>query len=251
MKHAGLEFRVGVFVIVAASLLAVLVIKAGDFTTKPGYTVRMIFDFVSGIDPGSPVRLAGVNVGQVKQIRVIRNEESKTQVEILCWVEQGVYIEEDAEARISSLGILGEKYIEIFPGTAGTRPIGDGGVLGGKTPMAMEKIAESGGRLIQKLEKAADSINDVVAEPQFKESVRNTFVKAEGTFGSAETVITDLKEASADLKDAARSARIVLGRLRDGEGTVGKLLKDDTIAKELEAFVKEIKKNPWKLLKKS
>ncbi|MCG3176258.1 MAG: hypothetical protein MOGMAGMI_01204 [Candidatus Omnitrophica bacterium] len=251
MKKAGLEFRVGLFVIVAAGVLGVLVIKAGDFTTKPGYTVRMIFDSVSGIDPGSPVRLAGVNVGQVKQVRVIRNEESRTQVEVVTWVEQGVYIEDDAESRISSLGILGEKYIEVLPGTAGAKPVGDGGVLGGKTPMSMERISESGGRLIQKLEKAVDSINEVVAEEQFKDSVRNTFVKAEGTFGSAETVITDLKEASADLKDAARSARIVLGRLRDGEGTVGKLLKDDTIAKELEAFVKEIKKNPWKLLKKS
>jgi ABC-type transporter Mla subunit MlaD len=120
----------------------------------------------------------------------------------------------------------------------------DGSVLAGKTPVLLEKITESGNRLINKIELTVDNINEVVADPKFKESVK-------GTFGNAEKVTKNLQEATDDLKDAAKSARIVLGRLRDGEGSIGRLLKNDQMAKDLEDFVKDIKAHPWKLLKRN
>ncbi len=251
MKKTNLEFRVGVFVLVALAVLAWLVMKAGDFSFEPGYVIRVKFDSVSGVEAGSPVRLAGVPVGEVKAIQVVRTPEGGTQVEITAWITQGAYIEEDAQIRINSLGLLGEKYVEITPGASGTRTLSDGGQILGKTPVGMEQITESGSRLIRKLEFAVDNINQVVGDQGFQGSVKGAFDKAEGAFGSAETVMTDLKEVTADLKDSAKSVRIVTARLRDGEGTVGRLLKDDTIAKDLEAFVKDIKAHPWKLLKRN
>jgi hypothetical protein len=107
----------------------------------------------------------------------------------------------------------------------------------------MEAMVDSGGRLIQTLQTAADHVNDIVGDPQFKASVKGTFV-------DADKVAKNFIETSEDLKDAAKSAKIVLGRLRDGEGTVGMLLKDDKIAKDMEAFVEDIKAHPWKLLKR-
>ena len=65
VKKAGLEFKVGIFVAISLGILSFLVFKAGDFNVKPGYTVRFVFNSVSGIDEGSPVRLAGVTVGEV------------------------------------------------------------------------------------------------------------------------------------------------------------------------------------------
>ncbi len=250
MKKSNLEFKVGVFVLASLVALAWLVVKAGDFSLKPGYTVRFMFDSVSGIENGSPVRLAGVPVGEVKDIKVIRSRDGETQVEIGAWIAQGAYVEDDAEIRISSLGLLGEKYVEITPGTAGKRVLSDGGTLVGREPVNMEKLTESGNRLVQKIEYTVDNVNHVVADPTFQNTVRGTFGKAEGAFGSADAVLKDLHEASADLKEAAESLRVVTARLRDGEGTVGRLLKDDTIARDLEAFVKDIKAHPWKLLKR-
>ena len=244
MKKANLEFKVGIFVFFALAVLVTLVFKAGDFYMKPGYTVRLIFDFVSGIDKGSAVRLAGVNVGEVSGIRIIRSAEGATQAELMARIDQGVVIEQDADARINTLGLLGEKYVEVLPGTAGNKAIGDGSILAGKTPVLLEKITESGNRLINKMERMADNINDIVADPKFKESVKNTF-------GNSDTVLKNLASATDDLKDAAKSARIVLGRLRDGEGSVGRLLKNEQMARDLEDFVKDIKAHPWKLLKRS
>ncbi len=242
MRKSNLEFKVGVFVLIAMAVLSWLVFKAGDFSFKPGYTVRFIFTSVSGVETGSPVRLAGVPIGQVKSIQVMRNR-GETQVEIAAWIEQGAFIEEDAEVQINTLGLLGEKYVEITPGTGGAKTLGDGGMIAGRTPATFEKITESGTRLIQKIEHTVDNINSVVADPEFKAGLKGTFV-------NANEVAANLKEASEDIRDAAKSARIVLGRLRDGEGTVGILLKDDKIAKDMEAFVADLKAHPWKLLKR-
>lgn len=243
MRKVGLEFRVGIFVLAAIAILAGLVMKTGDFYLKPGYTVRFIFSFVSGIDSGSPVRLAGVNVGEVKQIHVVRDSEGQTQVEVIAWIAQGAYIEEDAEARINTLGLLGEKYVEVLPGTSGAKTLSDGGTLVGKTPIVMEKITESGNRLINKLETTVDHVKEVVSDPEFKASVKNTFV-------DADKFTRNLMEASDDLKESAKSARIVLAQMREGKGTIGRLFMDDTIAKDFEALVKDLRAHPWKLLKK-
>lgn len=251
MKKSNLEFKVGVFVMVSLVILGYLVIKAGSLNLKPGYTVRFIFSSVSGIDSGTTIRLAGVPVGEVKNIQVVRSPEGQTQVEVTAWISQGALIEDDAEIRINSIGLLGEKYIEITPGTSGHKTLAGGSVVAGKTPVNIEKITESGNRLIEKLEFAADNINHVIADKEFQSAVKGTFTNAERTFNDADTTMNDFKEASADLKDAAKSARIVMARLRDGEGTVGHLLKDDTIARDLEAFVADIKAHPWKLLKRA
>lgn len=244
MKKAGLEFKVGVFVVIALALLAVLVIRAGDLYIKPGYTVRFIFDTVSGIDTGSPVRLAGVTVGHVKEINVVRNSQGETQAQVRAWIDAGVFIAEDAEPRVSALGILGEKYIEILPGSSAAKALADQGILVGKEHSNMDEVMTSAQRLIGKMDYAMDNVNEVVTNPEFKSAVKGTFV-------GADKVAQNLVETSADLKDAAKSAKIVLGRLRDGEGSIGKLLKEDKVAKDLEAFVADIKAHPWKLLKRN
>ena len=243
IKKGSLELKVGLFVLLALCALTLLVVKAGDFYLKPGYTLRFIFDSVSGVDKGTPVCLAGVPVGEVKDIRVIRTAENRSQVELLAWVERGAFIEEDAKVRINALGLLGEKYIEILPGSQGAATLSDGSLLNGKSPIGMETLTEAGDRLIRKMETAMDSVNTVVGDERFRTDVRNTF-------GNASQVSGNLVEISADLKDTIKSAQIVMARLRDGEGTIGYLLKNDTVAKDLEGFVKEIRKNPWKLLKR-
>ena len=243
MKKVGLELKVGIFVLLGLAILTSLVVKVGDFHLKPGYTVRFNFSAVNGIDAGSPVRLAGVTVGEVKGIRVLRDEQGQTQVEIMAWISQGIYIEDDAKVNVQSLGLLGEKYIEITPGTTGNKTLSHEGTISGKAPMDMELLIESGTRLVSKMEVMLDGMNELVADKEFKSAVK-------GTFTNADKASANIVEISEDLKDTIKSAKIVMARLRDGEGSIGRLLKEDKMAKNLEAFSEDIKAHPWKLLKR-
>ncbi len=243
MKKISAELKVGIFVILALGILAMLVFKAGDFYIKPGYTVRFVFKSISGIDKGSGVKLAGVKVGEVKDVQVVRSAQGETSVEIEAWISQGVFIEEDAKMRVNSLGMLGEKYIEILPGSSTAKTLSNRGTLVGKTPFAVDDIVESSTRLMHKMEMTMDNVNELVSDPAFKTSVKSTFT-------NADRLTKNMLEMTDDLKDAAKSARIVLGRIRDGEGSFGRLLKDDKVAKDLEEFVADIKAHPWKLFKR-
>jgi len=243
MKKGDLEFKVGVFVVGALALLGFMVLRAGEMYIRPGYTVKFIFDTVSGVDKGSPVRLAGVPIGEVKKFRALENKDGKHNVEIEAFVDEGVKIEKDADLRVATMGFLGEKYIDIYPGTPGTAIIASGDTLIGRQLTGMDDVFDSGQKLIQKMEYVAEDLREITGDKEFGKAVKGTFVNGDKTFAN-------LESASADLKDAAASTKVVMARLRDGEGTVGKLLKEDKVYKDLEAFVADIKKNPWKLLKK-
>lgn len=250
MKKANLEVKVGLFVFIALAGLTWMVFRSGDFYVKPGYLVRFVFDSVSGVDRGSTVCLSGVPVGNVNLIGVVRDPAGNTKVEITARIDNGVQIEEDATIRISSIGLLGEKYLEITPGTSGGKLLSENSTLLGSKPTAFDGLAESGANLINKLDGIADDIRGITSDPEFQKQVKSTFANADSTFGSASTAAKNFSEMSEDLKEASKSARIVLERLRDGEGTIGRLLKNDKMAKDLEAFAAEIKAHPWKLLKR-
>ncbi len=143
------------------------------------------------------MRLAGVGVGQIEGLKVFRDtKENKTKVELYAWIkDKDVKIEEDAVATVNTLGLLGEKYLEIFPGTSGKKCLKDQETLIGHDPVPMEKITEN-------------------------------------------------------LANLSESVNVIVDRLKKGEGTIGKLLTDEKIYKDLEAFVEDIKTHPWKLLSK-
>jgi phospholipid/cholesterol/gamma-HCH transport system substrate-binding protein len=192
------ELKVGIFIAIGILILFIMVFSIGDvYLVRKGYRINAIFNFASGITEGAPVRLAGVNVGQVDKIRLFFDEkEGRTRVKLTAWInDEEIRIEKDSMALINTLGLLGEKYFEIFPGTKRDDFVEDGGDIPGHDPIPTEQLTE-------KLDQIADSAN------------------------------------------------AIMKRLKDGEGTVGKLLVEEKIYNDLELLVEDIKKHPWKLLHK-
>ena len=193
-----LELKVGVFVFIALVILLTFVLLIGDFKTwTSGHRINFIFNFANGVKIGAPVRFAGVDIGEVKAINFIFSpEEQKSKVKITGWVRKEVKMPADSTIWINTLGLLGEKYIEIMPGKDYSRYIVAEDTLIGNEPMAMHELNQL-----------------------------------------AKTVVTDIDEA--------------IVKIKNKEGTLGKLLYDDTIYKELEALIIDVRKHPWKLFWKT
>ncbi len=111
-----LEFAVGLFVIVGIVCLGYLAIKLGKLELVGGdyYEVQAEFSSASGLKPGAPVEIAGVEVGRVKDIQ-LRDYQASVTVAI----QRGVEVYSDAIASIKTRGIIGEKFLELSPGGAG------------------------------------------------------------------------------------------------------------------------------------
>ena len=237
MSGTTREVKVRLFVFIAFVLLAVMVFSISDFyTTQAQYTysLRVRFNFVNGIDTGAPVRVSGVKVGEVRSVRVYRDETNqRVQVELGVRLSRDAVLEEDSTAYINTLGLLGEKYLEIVPGTPGGRVLTADEILVGKDSVSTEKLIESSYRTVQQMEQAISSINRVFADQETQDSLKETLANS--------------KDVTAQLTLFLTQANQVMGKINRGEGTVGRLLTQDDLYDDLKALTADLRANPWKL----
>ncbi len=183
-----LELKVGIFVFAGIVILAFFVLSIGKFRTwTSGYQVSFIFDFVNGVKVGAPVRFAGMDVGEVKRIDFhFLPQEQKTQVQLHSWVKSGVKIPMDSEIWINTLGLLGEKYVEIIPGGDYGQCLEAGQVMAGVDPVPMHEVFRTAKGIVDNLNQTVTKINS-----------------GEGTAGKLlgdDTLYNNLEELSEDLK---------------------------------------------------
>lgn len=189
-----LELKVGIFVFIGFGILTIFVLSIGGFKTwTSAYKVNLIFNFVNGIKVGAPVRFAGVDVGVVKRIEFVMLENGeKSRIQVVSWIKKNTIIPIDSTVWINTLGLLGEKYIEIMPGNNYRHHLAPNQSLEGIDPLPMHEV-----------------------------------------FRLAKNILDNLNSG--------------IVKLKNKEGTMGKLLYDDSIYEKLEGFISDIKNNPWKL----
>jgi len=113
MKKFDLELVVGLFIIVGVVCLGYLSIKLGkmEIVGERGYNIYALFSNVGGLKTGSPIVIAGVDVGRVKSITI-----ENYQARVVLSLPRDIKIQEDAIATVKAKGLIGEKYLEITPG---------------------------------------------------------------------------------------------------------------------------------------
>ena len=114
-----MELKVGIFVFFGLVLISIFILSIGGFKTwASGYDIKFNFSFINGVKMGAPVRFAGLDVGHVKKIEltVPSSNQGQTRVHVTCWVRKEVRIPLNSIIWVNTLGLLGEKYIEIMPG---------------------------------------------------------------------------------------------------------------------------------------
>src|SRR5207248_601112 len=180
------------------------------------YYLKTRFTNVAGLNPGSPVRLAGVDVGDVKGVDLYGE-----QVEVVFQVNKAYRdrITTASVARLGSVSLLGEAAVDITPSAAGT-PIAEWGyVPQGKTPAQLSDITDSAQQGVTEL---TGLIRDVRT--------------GRGTVGK---LMTD-EQLYADLNRFVDSANALTDGIRSGRGTLGHLVSDPQAAQALDASLKNI-----------
>lgn len=126
MRQSPLEVLTGAVVLLVAGLFLVFMLgKAGWGGAGGGYSLMASFRAVEGITTGTDVRLAGVKIGSVASLRL--NPET-FRAEVVMAMDAAVPIPDDSSAVISSEGLLGGNFVEIFPGGSLTS-LADGGEI--------------------------------------------------------------------------------------------------------------------------
>ncbi|HMR06415.1 MAG TPA: MlaD family protein [Polyangiaceae bacterium] len=298
MNRVSTAAKVGAFalvMVVAAVFIYRFVSK--NASGSDGYQVYALFDDATGIAKHSQVRVAGIPIGQIENIRL---QDGKARIDIK--VRPDVPLYEDAAASKVTSSLLGEYFIGLAPGTEGKRQLEDGDeikiVVGAATTdeilkdvsaitkqvkKVVDSLAASIGSkegednlkdTLKNLAEVTDALNKTVREnrgsirnilsnvenitkkgepevDRILENVRESSKeirellakgeKGEGAdAGEVRQIIEKVNRASTSLERALGNLDTVSGRLERGEGTLGRLTKDEKLIDEVEGVAQDV-----------
>jgi phospholipid/cholesterol/gamma-HCH transport system substrate-binding protein len=218
------RFRVGLVVLVAllAVMIGIFMIgqRANLFRKKLPYETR--FDSAAGLVAGNPVRFNGVVVGNVLEV-ILSGDPADRTVRVVYDVDRRAAprLRKGTRASIKTIGLLGDKYIELEGGRADEPGIAVGGEIQAAPGAGIEKLLEGGGDLLVDLSAIATSLKNILGRTE----------KGEGFLGAITTNSEESKRLGNNLNETLRSLNTMLKRVESGKGLAGKLLFDEKYGK--------------------
>jgi phospholipid/cholesterol/gamma-HCH transport system substrate-binding protein len=276
------EVRVGLFLVVAFLILIVLFELVGKetlFTRMVEY--KTSFKSIPGLKIGDPVRLAGVDVGTVRDIRVIG-----ARVEVVMRVKSGTPVKTDSVATIKLTSLLGTNFVDITFGSPAAPLAPDGSTLASSEPpdlntllarlndtagdvQALAKQLNEGlgksfepissalqsmDKIAKKIEKGEGTLGRLIADDSLYRDIRgittnlnrvsDQVAKGQGTLGKLladDALYRDLRSLSADLRGTTGSLGRVMKDIESGKGSLGKLVKDERLYNEARETVTNLR----------
>jgi phospholipid/cholesterol/gamma-HCH transport system substrate-binding protein len=214
------ELRVGLFVLVGLAILASGIFYVTSGTgLGPKYRLRTYLPEASLLSNGAPVRLDGVEVGNVEAIRLAPRgpdlaRDKNRNIEVVMRVSKTYQndILTDSIASLVSEGLLGNRYVEITRGFTGT-PLKDNDELKGTEEKAMKEVVERSADVLANLTALSESVQEMI----------NGVQQGKGTLGK---LIND-PEAYNHLNHILSNGDALIAEVREGKGTLGKLVSSD------------------------
>lgn len=282
-KPRNIELQVGVFVALAIAVLAITVFVLGDQRSLFSSKTRLYTSFpnINGLVVGAPVRLAGVDVGRVADIRFPEDlSRPEAQLELAVEDRYMPRIRRDSRAFIDSKGLLGDKIINVTPGTPAASPLHDGDELVAGQGSSLEQLA-------QRVEKTAAAIGDAaetaegavsnIASPEVAANIRRITASLAAVLEQVQSgdglahaliyeraparrlagILVNLEEASdnarsagkrldgavAELAEMGERLNRISAHVEAGQGTLGGLLIDPSVYEDLKTVLGNIDRN--------
>jgi phospholipid/cholesterol/gamma-HCH transport system substrate-binding protein len=214
MSRTTTEMKVGIFVILGLLLLIYMIATVGKWNLggDKGYLVTVKLDSAAGLLKDSPVKVLGVTKGRVEKLGIEKNK-----AKVYMRLPGELRVPEDSLVYVRSEGLLGEKYVEISPGSPDKPSVTEGGeLLQGAPPADLDKLFSD----LSGVAKSVKDLTQMITQPA--ETAEGTEEKKT----AIQSIVNNLYETSESLKNLAQG-------MESGEGTLGKLLRDDTIYNEL------------------
>jgi len=212
------ELRVGLFVLAGLFILAVgIFYVTGAGILGPKYRLTTYLPEVEGVTKGAPVRLDGVEIGNVENIRLTPHPQDRMHnIELTLRIDKKFQdsIRTDSNASLITEGLLGNRYVTVSRGIMGT-VIPNNGIIPGKEEAAMKALVERGAELMQNLGTLSDDLRGIVDKVQ----------NGQGSIGllmNDPSFYNHLNATAAKLDSMATS-------IQQGQGTIGKLTSSDEL----------------------
>lgn len=267
--------RVGILIVASLVVLILLLLNAsGDFSPfARKLQLKANFATADGLRPGSEVRLAGVRVGSVKDVKILLPSDDPNANKVQATFEINNVIDgqpaterirADSSAQLTSPSILGtDKLINIIPGSSLAPPVQENAVLNSSAARGFGDLANTGNDLAQRLTALSEQFTDITRKINEGQGTLGRFVNDEAFYNNLNATIRETQDTIRQIRTGQGTAGRLLNDpalyenvnrtvtqleaiskdLRAGRGTAGKLLTDDAIYTEARQSISKLNKS--------
>lgn len=253
-----------------AALASVVVMSLKITSNKSGFgdyvEYKTILKDASGIFEKSSIKVAGINAGRIKAIELNGADGAMVTFEML----EGVKLTKNSQLKIKSVGFLGDKYLDIILGDQNADRLPPGSMVQASGGEGFEELSKDAGEVLKEVKEIAKTIKESLRDEQGRNVVKEIITNINDISASLKRMTTgnedkinqimdDVKAISEQLafetdryqKDslmgdlskigpildktdkAVTDLQIIIADLKDGKGTVGKLLRDDAVVDQV------------------
>jgi phospholipid/cholesterol/gamma-HCH transport system substrate-binding protein len=237
-------FAVGVFVIGGLLLFAAGLFLIGDrrLLFAPQFELHSTFTKVTGVQVGSRVRLAGIEAGEVLEVVIPLRPSEPFRVRMRLREDLRHLVRTDSVAAVQTDGIVGSTFIQVSVGTDEAPIVEPGYAIAGRDPVEFTDLIDEGRATFQTV--SAEIVD-------LKGDLQHALVSLAETLDAAGTLMVDVGQdvgtisaAAANVMDdvegAIADARQLVNDVRDGQGTIGRLLTDETLYDRVATIAGEV-----------
>jgi len=228
------ETKVGLFTFIGIVVFGICIFTLGSFSVTKGYEVFVHFTDVSGLPAKSNVRLNGVEVGKVKELKLENGE-----IVAILKINEGVEIYKDAKFAIAATSLIGTNYLQIEQGSirSGILPPG-AHVKGQNLPSITAMITEA----LNSIQNLTNGIND---NGKFADDLGATLQNLRELSGNINDLIFSLRpyltKSMEDVSELTNASNKVMQELQDGQGLFPALVSDEQMKEDVQQTLANVK----------
>lgn len=271
LNFDGVKFlnplKVGLLTLAAMASVVVMSLKITQNQSGFGKHIeyKTILEDASGIFEKTPIKVAGINAGRIKSIQLEGNKALLT-----FEITDKVKITPDAKMKIKSVGLLGDKFIDMDVGTQQGERLAEGSMVPTAGGEGLDNLAKDAGAVLREVKEIAGTIKEALRDDQGRNVIKEIVANIQDMTASLKRVTTgnedrinkiieDMEAVTSQLAhetdryqkdslmgdlakvgpildkvDAAMSdLKIIVADVKEGKGTVGKLLRDDAVVDQV------------------
>lgn len=225
------QLRVGITVIVASVILAILIFlmsgTAGLFTKK--ITLKAYFNNATGLREGAPVRLEGVDIGNITGITIVSDKPlTPVQVSMKVSTKYDAVLRKDSMVTLTTAGVLGETFVDINSRSAKGPKAADGDTLATLERPDFQDMLKAGQSTLQNMQALIGRLDRIVGEVESGRGSVGKLLKDPALFDKMNATLGEMQK--------------IVSNVSAGKGSIGKLLNDETLYNKLNASVDKVNK---------
>lgn len=248
--------KVGIFVTLLIAVMMIMVTSISKESSIFDSKVDIIAKVpnVSALKVGSYVELKGIRIGAVSDIRIVSEDEVELTMNIL--EKELQWIKEDSHVSISTAGLVGDKYVEIYKGTKDARkfnPKKD--FLTSEPGTDIKKLMDKGESIATVTDRILHKLDNILTQVGDGQEIITTIKSLSKASANLEVITSELKDAHiggmvknvnmsmANMNRSTAALERILTRVEKGPGTANSLIYDDAIYDDLRAVLGGAQRN--------